>query len=406
MTEIAIAVSIFSVLIIALTLVIAGARQVLAPQGSVTVVVNGRKSFTAPMGNTLLAALAAEKIYLPAACGGRGSCGQCKIKVDKGNEQLLPTETAHISRAAAASGMRLACMLRIHGDLEVQVPADLLDTQRLRCRVRSCRNITTYLREIVIDTEDKSFEFEAGDYVLVEAPPHHIEFGDLPIDPPYRDEWERFQLLSLVSRSDQAHVRAYSLANYPGEDQIIMLVVRIATPPHDAPAETPPGVVSSYLFSINPGDTLTVTGPFGEFHAAKTDREMVFIAGGAGIAPMRSILFDQLERLGSRRKISFWYGARNIRELCYEEDFDRLAREHDNFDWYAALSDPAPDSEWSGYEGFIHAIAYEHYLKNHPTPEEAEYYLCGPPLMTAGALHMLDGLGVDPDSIYLDKFGP
>ena len=396
----------FTGVVLTLVLIVLGAHRLLVPQRQVAIQVNGRRTLEVPVGKKLLRTLAEQGIYLPAACGGRGTCGQCKVRVLKGVPALLPTESAHVRRSEAASGVRLACLLTVRDALDIRVPEESLETRRWTCTVRSNRNISTFMKEIVLDLpEGDGIEFEAGEYILLEAPPHELSFADFEIDSEYRNEWERFQMLTLRSEAREPTIRAYSLANHPLENDIVMLIVRIATPPHDAPKGTPPGKVSSYIFSLKPGDQVSVSGPFGEFNARETDKEMVFIAGGAGIAPMRSIICDQLLRLETDRKISFWYGARNLRELCYKTEFDRLAEEHENFFWHAALSEPRSGDAWDGHTGFIHTVVYENYLEQHPAPEDAEYYLCGPPLMSTATLQMLEDLGVGPDNIYLDDFG-
>ena len=406
MEQIWIASAIFTAVVVALVLVVLGAHRLLVPTTQVSILVNGRRTLEGRVGKRLLRTLAEQSIYLPAACGGRGTCGQCKVTILKGARPLLPTEAAHVSRPEAAAGVRLACLFAVREGLEIQVPDESLQTQRWACTVRSNRNVTTFMKELVLELpEDEHIDFQAGEYILLEAPAYELRFSDFDIDADYRAEWERYRMLELRSELKEPAVRAYSLANPPAEDQIVTLVVRIATPPHDAPKGTPPGRVSSYVFGLKPGDSVSVSGPFGEFHARETDKEMVFIAGGAGISPMRSIIRDQLLRVGTSRKISFWYGARSLRELCYREEFDRLAEEHENFSWHVALSEPRSADDWDGYTGFIHAVVYENYLEGHPTPEDAEYYLCGPPLMSASTINMLEDLGVDRDNIYLDDFG-
>jgi Na+-transporting NADH:ubiquinone oxidoreductase subunit F len=406
MSQIWIASTVFTAIVMALVAIVLLAHRLLMPSGRVSIVINGKRTLRASAGKRLLWELAAQHIYLPAACGGRGTCGQCRISVTGDVRPLLPTEAAHVDRRQAAQGIRLACMLTLQDDMEIRVPDDVLDVQRWTCSVVSNRNLTTFLKELVLALPDgETIEFEAGDYVLLEAPPHRLKFSDFHIDPEYRKEWERYQLFALRSEVRETTLRAYSLANHPLENRNITLVVRIATPPHAAPPGTPPGQVSSYVFSLKPDDRATVSGPFGEFHARDTDREMVLIAGGAGIAPMRSIIFDQLLRVRTTRKISFWYGARNLQEICYEEDFDRLAERYENFSWHIALSAPRQDDAWTGPTGLIHNVAYQDYLRDHPAPEEGEYYLCGPPLMSAAARQMLEDLGVESDSIFFDDFG-
>ena len=406
MQEILIGVIVFTVIVLLLAVMVLLARAWLMPSGLVSIRVNGRRTLEVPVGEKLLWTLSALGIYLPAACGGRGTCGQCKVDVSQGARSLLPTEAVHISRREASQGTRLACMLTVRDDLDIRLPKDILDAQRWTCTVRSNRNLTTFLKELVLTIpEGERIDFEAGEYVLLEAPPYKLKFSDFDIDIEYRTEWERYKLLGLRSEIDLRAIRAYSMANPPSENDIITLVVRIATPPHDAPPDTPPGKVSSYLFGLQPGNRVNASGPFGEFHARQTDQEMVLIAGGAGIAPMRSIICDQLLRLKTTRMMTFWYGARNVRELCYADDFIALAKQHENFSWQVALSEPASDEPWTGHRGFIHTVVYENYLKDHPMPEEAEYYLCGPPLMSAAVIQMLEDLGVERESIFFDDFG-
>ncbi len=406
MQQVFIAITVFTAIVLVLVVIVLLARAWLAPAGVAVIQVNGQRKIEVPLGNKLLWALSDQGIYLPAACGGRGTCGQCKVEVLGDARRLLPTEAVHIKRREAAQGTRLACMLTVRDDLDIRVPTDVLEAQRWICKVRSNHSLTTFLKELVLALPDgEQIQFEAGEYILLEAPPCHLRFADFDIESEYRLEWERYRLLELTSELDEPAVRAYSLANHPSENDRIKLVVRIATPPHDAPSDTPPGKVSSYIFGLKPGDLVTVSGPFGEFHARETDKEMIFIAGGAGMAPMRSIIRDQLLRRKTARKITFWYGARNMRELCYADEFDELARQHANFSWRVALSEPVADTPWTGHRGFIHSVVYENYLKDHPSPEEAEYYLCGPPLMSAAVIQMLEDLGVEQDNILYDDFG-
>lgn len=400
------AITVFTAIVLALVALVLVARAWLAPKGVATVQVNGQYKIEVPLGHKLLWALLDQKIYLPAACGGRGTCGQCKVDVIGEARRLLPTEAVHIKRREAALGTRLACMLTVRNNLDIRVPKDVLAAQRWICTVHSSRNLTTFLKELVFTLPNNNqIQFEAGEYILLEAPPYRVRFTDFDIEPEYRAEWERYRLFELTSELDEPAYRAYSLANRPAEKGQIRLVVRIAIPPHDAAPDTPPGKVSSFIFSLKPGDAVSVSGPFGEFHACETNKEMIFIAGGAGIAPMRSIIRDQLLRRKTKRKITFWYGARNLRELCYANEFDELAAQHVNFSWRVALSEPAADSPWTGYRGFIHNAVYENYLQDHPAPEEAEYYLCGPPLMSAAVTQMLEDLGVERDNILYDDFG-
>lgn len=396
----------FTLLVAALSAVVLGVRRRLTLREPVTITVNGQRAVATTSGDSLLATLAASGIHLPAACGGRGTCGQCRVQVTRGGGHLLPTELQHVNRRDAAAGFRLACMLRVRADLAVQVPADVLEAGRWQCRVVSNRNLSTYLTELSLALPDgEQMTFEAGDYVLLEAPAGVVRFSDFDIDPAYRSEWERLDLFRHTVTLAEPSTRAYSLGNPPAESAVIQLIVRIALPPVTAPPDTPPGRVSSYIFGLKAGDEVTVSGPFGEFHARETDREMVLIGGGAGIAPLRAIVRDQLVGRSSRRRISLWYGCRNELELVYADEFLALESRHSNFSYHVALSDPGPESGWSGATGFIHKHAYETYLKSHPSPEAAEYYLCGPPVMSSAVLAMLEDLGVDRESVYFDDFG-
>jgi Na+-transporting NADH:ubiquinone oxidoreductase subunit F len=404
--QIIIAIAVFTLIVLLLVAIVLIAHAWLVPSGTARITVNGLREIDTRMGDRLLSALSAQGIFLPAACGGRGTCGQCKVIITSGARDLLATEAVHIHSREAAAGTRLACMLTVRGNLDIRVPTTVLEARQWQCKVQSTRSVTTFLKELVLVLpEGEHIQFEAGEYILLEAPPCKLSFADFDIDPEYRAEWQRYRLLELRSEIEEPTVRAYSLANPPAENDRIKLIVRIATPPHNAPAETPPGKVSSFVFSLKPGDTVRVSGPFGDFHAHESDKEMIFIAGGAGLAPMHSMICDQLSRVGTNRKMTFWYGARNMRELCYTDEFDALAASHANFSWNVALSEPVAGSPWTGHRGFIHSIVYEQYLKNHPAPEEAEYYLCGPPLMSAAVMHMLEDLGVENENIYFDDFG-
>ncbi len=406
MLEVVLGIVLFTAIVIALVFVILGARSHLVASGNVHITINDDRIIDAPVGGKLLGALGDAHIFLPSPCGGSGTCGQCRVRVIEGGGALLPTEATHFTKREATAGDRLACQVPVKHDLRIRVPEQVFGVRKWRCRTRSNRNVATFIKELVLELrEGEEVPFRAGGYVQVECPPHHLRYADFDIDPEYRGEWDRYDLWRLESHVDEPVVRAYSMANYPDEKRIIMLNVRIATPPPGAPDDVPPGKVSSYLFSLKPGDEVTISGPFGEFFARDTDNEMVFIGGGAGMAPMRSHIFDQLKRLRTGRKISFWYGGRSRREIFYVEDFNRLTAEHGNFEWHVALSDPLPEDNWTGYTGFIHAVVYEHHLKDHPAPEDCEYYLCGPPMMNAAVIKMLEDLGVERENILLDEFG-
>lgn len=398
-------VAVFILVVMLLVAVILLAKARLVPQGRVQIRINDNEAYTivTQIGEKLLNVLSGNKIFLPSACGGGGTCGMCKVKVLAGGGELLPTESAHINRRQAQEGYRLACQLAVKNDLRLAIPEEIFAIRKWECRVRSNRNVASFIKELVLELPaGEEVNFRAGGYVQVETGPYEVAFKNFEIDEKYRSEWDKYDLWQLVSKVDEEVVRAYSMANYPGERGIIMLNVRIATPPRPG---VPPGKMSSYLFSLKPGDRVLISGPYGEFFAKETDREMVFIGGGAGMAPMRSHIFDQLRRLNTRRQISFWYGARSLKEVFYQEDFDQLQREYPNFRWHVALSAPLPEDNWNGYCGFIHNVVYNNYLRDHPAPEDCEYYLCGPPLMISAVLKMLEDLGVEPENILYDNFG-
>jgi len=405
MLTLAFGILIFTSLVLALVVLILGARAVLVPHGEVSINVNGERDIITGAGGKLLYALSDAGLFVPSACGGGGTCGQCRVRVLEGGGRLLPTEAGIISRREAAEGYRLSCQVAVRGDLRIELPREVFGVRRWRCRVRSNRSVSTFIKELVLELpEGEAVGFRAGGYIQIECPPYRASYKDFDIPAHLRGDWDKYDLWRLEAGTRHRVTRAYSMANYPGEEGIIMLNVRIATPPPDHP-RVPPGIVSSYIFSLRSGDQVQVAGPFGDFFAKDTDAEMIFVGGGAGMAPMRSHIFDQLKRLHSRRRISFWYGARSRRELFYQQDFDALARDHANFSWHIALSEPQPDDDWQGDIGFIHKVLYEAYLQDHPTPEDCEYYICGPPLMTAAVIDMLHGLGVEDDNILLDNFG-
>ena len=406
MLEIGLGVFLFVVIVLVLALLILGVRSRLVPTGTVGLTVNETKSSRVDVGSKLLASLDEMDIHLPSACGGRGTCGQCRVRITNGGGAILPTEKALITKREVAAGTRLACQVTVREDMELSVAEEIFGVREWQCKVRSNDNIATLIKELVLDLPTgETIDFKAGSYVLVTCPPYAKDFKDFDIGAGYRDEWDRADLWRYGAATGESTARGYSLANYPEENTIVQLDVRIAIPPPGVADTVPPGVVSSYIFGLKPGDEVTVSGPFGNFFAKGGDREMIFIGGGVGMAPMRSHILDQLLRLKSTRKISFWYGARNVREILYRQDFERLEAEHANFSWHVALSDPAPDDGWSGKTGFIHKALFDHYLKDHPMPEECDYYLCGPPMMVTAVRNMLDSLGVDPDNIVFDDFG-
>jgi len=403
--EIILGVVMFTVVVLALVAIILAARSKLVASGDVTILINGEKSITVPAGDKLLQTLSSNGIFLPSACGGGGSCAQCKCIITEGGGAMLPTEEAHFNRREAREGWRLSCQAPVKQDMAVEVPEEVFGVKQWECVVESNPNVATFIKELTLKLpEGEDVNFRAGGYVQLEAPPHHVKFKDFDIEEEYRGDWEKFGFFDLESKVDEPVIRAYSMANYPEEKGIVKFNIRIATPPPGSQG-IPPGLMSSYVFNMKPGDTITVYGPFGDFFAKDTDAEMVFIGGGAGMAPMRSHIFDQLKRLKSDRKISFWYGARSLREMFYAEEYDALAAAHPNFEWHVALSDPLPEDNWTGYTGFIHNVLYEEYLKDHPAPEDCEYYMCGPPMMNAAVIKMLLDLGVEPENIMLDDFG-
>ena len=356
-------------------------------------------------GENLLYTLAAKGVNLPTACGGKGVCGQCRLVVTQGGGPILPPEQALLSPAQIRQHYRLACQVTVNDDLAIEIPAEILNNNEYVCTVRSNRSVATFINEMILDLpEDKPFEFKAGQYILLEAPPCYIDFRDFSIADKFRPVWDKLNLWRYRLDVEEATTRAYSMANYPDEKGFVMLNVRIALPPADQP-ELPPGRVSSYVFSLKRGNQVRITGPYGDFFVQESDREMIFVGGGSGMAPMRSHIFDQLKSKQTQRKISYWYGARSLAEVFYREDFDLLAKTHDNFSWTIGLSEPQPEDHWQGPEGFIHQILFEQYLKQHPQPEECEYYLCGPPPMIQAVQNLLSDLGVDEENIRFDKFG-
>jgi Na+-transporting NADH:ubiquinone oxidoreductase subunit F len=398
-------VAMFTGVVLALVVIILSARAKLVSTGDVTITVNHEKKITVPAGGKLLNTLADAGLFLPSACGGGGSCAQCKCIIESGGGGILPTEESHFTKREAAEGWRLSCQVAVKQDMEVEVEDDVFGVKQWECVVESNPNVATFIKELTLKLpEGENVDFRAGGYVQLEVPPHHVKYKDFDIEEEYRGDWERFGFFDLESVVTEPVIRAYSMANYPEEKGIVKFNIRIATPPPGSKG-IPAGQMSSYVFNMKPGDKIMVYGPFGEFFAKETDAEMVFVGGGAGMAPMRSHIFDQLKRLNSKRKISFWYGARSLRELFYQDEYDMLADENDNFDWHIALSDPQPEDNWNGLTGFIHNVLLENYLKDHPAPEDCEYYMCGPPMMNAAVINMLKELGVEDENIMLDDFG-
>jgi Na+-transporting NADH:ubiquinone oxidoreductase subunit F len=399
----------FTTVIVTLVVVLMLARRELVATGDVTITINDDpdKALTTAAGGTLLGTLSANKIFIPSACGGKGSCGVCTVKVADGGGAMLPTETSHINRGEAREGVRLSCQVKVKQDMKIELPPEVFSVRKWQCKVRSNHNVATFIKELVLELPaGDEVPFRAGGYIQIERPAGTVEYKNFDVEQEYREDWDKFDLwryVSTVEPGDEV-VRAYSMANYPEEKGIIMLNVRVASPPPRMP-DVPPGLMSSYIFDLKPGDEVTISGPYGEFYAKDTDTEMIYIGGGAGMAPMRSHIFDLFRRVQTKRKVSFWYGARSRRESFYEDDFNAIAADNDNFEWHLALSEPLPEDNWTGYTGFIHQVLYDEYLKNHPSPEDVEYYLCGPPLMLKACFQMLDSLGVEPENILYDDFG-
>ena len=398
----------FTGIVLALVCLILLARKLLVPSGLVTLEINDdpSKTLEVPMGGKLLQTLADKKIFVPSACGGGGSCGQCKVQVLEGGGEILPTELGHMSRREVRDHWRLACQTPVKQNMKLQINPEIFSVQKWECTVKSNRNVATFIKELVLELpQGEHVDYRAGGYIQIECDPHTVAYKDFDIDPEYHGDWDKYNLWQYVSTCTEHVTRAYSMASYPAEKGIVMLNVRIASPPPRMP-NVPPGLMSSYIFSLKPGDKVTISGPYGEFFVnEKSDAEMIYVGGGAGMAPLRSQIFDELLTKNCQRKISYWYGARSLREVFYADEFDKLAEKFPNFSWHLALSDPLPEDNWKGPTGFIHQCLYDLYLKDHPAPEDCEYYMCGPPMMTGAVVKLLDSLGVERENIYFDDFG-
>jgi len=412
MTTILTALAVFILTIVGLVVVLMVARSKLVPSGSVKIFVNDDDANTieTQAGSTLLNTLSAQGIFIPSACGGKGTCGVCIVHVHEGGGAMLPTEESHISRGEAREGCRLSCQVKVKQDMKIELEPEIFSVRKWKCKVRTNHNVATFIKELILELpEGEDVPFRAGGYIQIECPPHVAKYSNFEIEDEYRGDWDKFGMWDFVSDVKETVVRAYSMANYPEEKGMIMLNVRIASPPWDrakgAWSEVPPGIMSSYIFDLKPGDEVVISGPFGEFFAKDTDAEMVFIGGGAGMAPMRSHIFDQFRRIKTDRKVSFWYGARSLREAFYIDHFDTIAKENDNFEWHLALSEPLEEDNWDGHTGFIHQVVLENYLNDHESPEDVEFYMCGPPMMNQAVINMLEDLGVEPENIMLDDFG-
>ncbi len=404
------AVAVFLTVILLLVSLLLYARKRLVPQGKVHIGINGEKDLEVEMGSSLLSTLAAQKIFLPSACGGKGSCGLCRVQVNDGGGSILPSEQNFFTRKEQSQNWRLACQVKVRSDMQIAVPASVFGIRKWECEVESSRNVATFIREFVVRLpKGEKLDFRSGGYIQIDVPACTVNYKDIEVEEPYKSEWQKMKMDELTMKNPEPCFRAYSMANHPAEGDRIMLNVRIATPPFDRKsgqwAKINPGICSSYIYSLKPGDKITISGPYGEFFVQDTNREMMFIGGGAGMAPMRSHIFDQFKTQHTKRKATFWYGGRSVKELFYMDDFEEIRRENPNFDFHVALSEPQPGDNWTGPTGFIHQVIFDQYLKNHPEPDEIEYYLCGPPAMTSAVVKMLDSLGVPPEMIRYDNFG-
>ena len=409
-TIILVSVGIFLVVTLLLVIVLLVAKSKLVPSGNVKLTINGEKEAEVPIGGTLLSTLQGENIYLSSACGGSGSCGQCRCRVVEGGGEILPTETGFFSRKEQKEHWRLACQTKVKEDMQVIVPESVFGVKEWECEVVSNRNVSTFIKEFVVKLpEGEVMNFQSGSYAQITIPPYDIKYADYDIDEKFRGDWDHFDMWSLTCKNDTETIRAYSMANYPAEGNIITLNVRIATPPMDRATHkwlpVSPGISSSYIFSLKPGDKVRMSGPYGDFHIQDTDAEMLYIGGGAGMAPLRAQILHLFRTLHTGRKVSYWYGARSKKEIFYEEDFREIEKQFPNFSFHIALSDPQPEDNWTGYIGFIHQVIYDNYLKDHDAPEDIEYYMCGPGPMANAVKKMLEDLGVERSQLFFDDFG-
>ena len=409
-TIILVSVGIFLVVTLLLVIVLLVAKSKLVPSGNVKLTINGEKEAEVPIGGTLLSTLQGENIYLSSACGGSGSCGQCRCRVVEGGGEILPTETGFFSRKEQKEHWRLACQTKVKEDMQVIVPESVFGVKEWECEVVSNRNVSTFIKEFVVKLpEGEVMNFQSGSYSQITIPPYDIKYADYDIDEKFRGDWDHFDMWSLTCKNDTETIRAYSMANYPAEGNIITLNVRIATPPMDRATHkwlpVSPGISSSYIFSLKPGDKVRMSGPYGDFHIQDTDAEMLYIGGGAGMAPLRAQILHLFRTLHTGRKVSYWYGARSKKEIFYEEDFREIEKQFPNFSFHIALSDPQPEDNWTGYVGFIHQVIYDNYLKDHDAPEDIEYYMCGPGPMANAVKKMLEDLGVERSQLFFDDFG-
>lgn len=401
----------FLFVILTLVIILLYARKKLSPQGEVKLNINNDKEIEVAPGSTLLNTLSEKQIFLPSACGGGGTCAMCKVQVTEGGGEILPTETIYFSRKEQQDNWRLGCQVKVRNDMKIKVPAEIFNIKKWECEVVSNKNVATFIKEFIVKLPNNEWlDFESGGFIQIDVPPCEVDYKkDIFVEDEYKDEWDQYKMWELKMKNSEPVYRAYSMASHPAEGNIIMLNIRIATPPwlnnKNAFMNVNPGICSSYIFSLKPGDKVTISGPYGEFFIKDTQKEMMFIGGGAGMAPMRSHIFDLFHTKKTNRKTTFWYGGRSKRELFYVDEFKEIEKNFDNFKFHIGLSEPKPSDNWNGYVGFIHNVIYENYLKNHPEPEEIEYYLCGPGVMLSACMEMLDSLGVPPENILFDDFG-
>ena len=399
---------VFTTVILILVYLLSVAEKKLLPQGDVRILINGdeEKSPTLKPGGTLLSALATQNVFLPSACGGGGTCAMCLCQVNSGGGQILPTELGHISRNDAKDNWRLACQVKVKQDMEIQIPHEIFSIKKYECKVRSNNNVATFIKELILELPDgETLPFESGGYIQIDIPKYKLEYSQFKVESEYHEDWDKFKMWDLVAKNEiEGEYRAYSMANHPAEGNIVMLNVRIAHPP-PRQWDAPPGIASSYIFNLKPGDKVSISGPFGDFFIKDTDREMVYIGGGAGMAPLRSHIFHLFDTLKTNRKVSYWYGARSSREMFYDKEFKEIESKFPNFSYHVALSDPLPKENWSGHTGFIHQVVQENYLNSHDDPTDIEYYMCGPPMMNSAVQKMLNDIGVEKEMIDFDDFG-
>ena len=406
-TTVLLGVGMFTATVLSLVLVILFARSRLVSSGNVTIQINDdpAKAIEVPAGGKLLPTLASQGIFLASACGGGGTCAQCRCRITDGGGSILATEEGHFTRGEIGNDWRLSCQVAVKQDLKIEVPEDALGVQRWECEVSANDNVASMIKELNLKLpEGVDVDFRAGGYVQLEIPPYKMQWSTIDVQDEYREDWDKFNFWDLKSEVDEPTIRAYSMANYPEEKGILKFNIRVSPPPPRMD-HLPPGAMTSYVANLKQGDKITVFGPYGDFFVKDTPAEKIWIGGGAGMAPLRSHIFDELLRKGTKTKMSYWYGARSLREMFYTEEFDRLAEEHDNFSWHVALSDPQEEDNWNGLTGFIHLVVLENYLKDHPNPEDCEYYMCGPPMMAQAVQNMLEDLGVEPENIAFDDFG-